>query len=685
MMTVLGGPMRTWVVVAGLLSGAGEAIAEPGPEPVPIRGADRMNEPVTVTTRRARAARDAPGVVTVITRQDILATGARDLVDVLTLVPGLQFGVDVEGGLGPTVRGLWGTEGKVLLLVDGFEMNERLYGTNQWGMALPVDLIERIEIIRGPGSVIYGGFAELAVIQVTTLRPATLHGLELHGIGGLMGATPGRAGLAAAYGQVHAEAFEYSVAAWAGHAITSPRDYVEPETGRRSALTANTADPRWINAMARWRGFEARLLYDGYQAATTDGYGEVLARPAALGFTGYFADLRWRGRLGDRLTLSPHAGFKRQRPWRATEADLATFYDKTADTYRGGVLADVSLIDDLDLQLAVEAYHDRARLDDERLIGTQRQFAGRSAITVTHLAAFAQGVYAARPFTLVAGVRGEGRDRFDASVVPRVGAIWQGDRVFAKALVTQAFRTPALENLGLPRARNVQPERTTVYEAEVGYQVPYRFSFSVNAFDMTMQSPIVFGYDAAQGEELYDNAGETGSRGFEVVQRAMGGWGQAEISYSVYGAHETNDVAAYAVPRAPDAFLGAARHKVALRGRFLLPGRVTLGPSAVFLSERWTVVGHDPVFEGAEAGPESAVETPAPAPIVALEPPTLRLNLFVSFTPPGVDGLYLGAGGYDLTDSGFRYVQPHDSGHGPLPAAGREFVLKAGYALPFDP
>jgi outer membrane cobalamin receptor len=634
-----------------------------------------MNEPVTVTTRKERAARDAPGVVTVITRQDILATGARDLVDVLTLVPGLQFGVDVEGGLGPSVRGLWGTEGKVLLLVDGLEMNERLYGTNQWGPSLPVDLIERIEIIRGPGSVVYGGFAELAVIQVTTVRPSTLNGLELHGIGGLMGSTPGRAGLAAAFGRAPDETLEYAVSAWAGHAIASPRDYVDPETGRRASLTGNTADPRWVNATVRWQGLTARVLYDGYQTASADGYGEVLARPARLGFTGYHADLRWRGRLGERLTLSPHLGFKRQQPWRSTQADLATFYDKSADTWRGGVLADVAIVDDLDLQLAVEALHDRARLEDDREIGTQRRFDGRTSISVTDLAAFAQGVYTARPFTLVAGVRGEWSDRFDASVVPRIGAIWQADRVFAKALVTQAFRTPALENLGLPGARDVQPERTSVFEAEVGYQVPYRFSFSLNAFDMDMTSPIVFRYDTESGEELYENAGDTGTRGVEVVQRAMGGWGHAEVSYSLYTAHGENDVERYAVPREPDALLGAARHKVALRARFALPGRVTLGPSAAFLSERWFVTGHDAVV----------VDGRPPAPIVALEPPALRLNLFVSFTPPGVDGLYLGAGGHDLTNSGFRYVQPHDSGHAPLPAAGREFVFKIGYSLPVGP
>ena len=70
--------------------------------------------------------------------------------------------------MGPGFRGLWGQEGKILLLIDGKEMNEQLYSTIQLGHEFPVELIERIEVVRGPGSVIYGGNAELAVINVIT-------------------------------------------------------------------------------------------------------------------------------------------------------------------------------------------------------------------------------------------------------------------------------------------------------------------------------------------------------------------------------------------------------------------------------------------------------------------------------------------------------------------------------------
>lgn len=87
------------------------------------------------------SAREAPGVVSVVSREEILDAGAGDLIDVLRLVPGFFFGVDVQGMTGVGFRGNWGHEGKILLLIDGQELNELDYGTLQFGNRFPVDQI----------------------------------------------------------------------------------------------------------------------------------------------------------------------------------------------------------------------------------------------------------------------------------------------------------------------------------------------------------------------------------------------------------------------------------------------------------------------------------------------------------------------------------------------------------------
>jgi outer membrane cobalamin receptor len=148
----------------------------------PDLGIDRLklllSTPVIAATRQSVPIRESAGIVTLLDRSDIQASGARDLVELLRMVPGLDFGSDTNGVVGIGVRGNWGHDGKVLLLVDGLDMVEPLYGTNPFGGHYPLGNVERIEVIRGPGSAVYGGFAELAVINVITRRGAKIDGLE---------------------------------------------------------------------------------------------------------------------------------------------------------------------------------------------------------------------------------------------------------------------------------------------------------------------------------------------------------------------------------------------------------------------------------------------------------------------------------------------------------------------------
>ena len=160
-----------------------------------------MNVNVTVASHTPLTNRESPGIVTVITQDEIRKTGANDLMEVLKLVPGFDFGVDIQGIVGIGIRGNWANEGKVLMLIDGIELNEELYSTLQFGGHYPIEIINRIEIIRGPGSAIYGGNAEYAVINIITDQNSDFNGISASVSNSFMSKTFGSRGISLATGK----------------------------------------------------------------------------------------------------------------------------------------------------------------------------------------------------------------------------------------------------------------------------------------------------------------------------------------------------------------------------------------------------------------------------------------------------------------------------------------------------
>ncbi len=108
-----------------------------------------------------------PAVVTVYTKDFIKETGARDLIDLLRLTPGfLEMGDVNERNFG--TRGISGTTAQhVLIMINGHRINDLLTSTAapDW---ISLDYVERVEVIRGPGSALYGGNALSGVINIIT-------------------------------------------------------------------------------------------------------------------------------------------------------------------------------------------------------------------------------------------------------------------------------------------------------------------------------------------------------------------------------------------------------------------------------------------------------------------------------------------------------------------------------------
>jgi len=112
----------------------------------------------------------SPSAITVISRQDIEATGATTVPDLLRLVPGLD--IIIAGPFFTAIAGrmYWNNENNhFLVMVDGREINFDPLGFPPWEhLPIFIDDIERIEVIRGPGSALYGANAMAGVVNITT-------------------------------------------------------------------------------------------------------------------------------------------------------------------------------------------------------------------------------------------------------------------------------------------------------------------------------------------------------------------------------------------------------------------------------------------------------------------------------------------------------------------------------------
>lgn len=171
-------------IAAGLLlawagSGSAATLSEDEMELAMVYG---DKDSFSLATGSKQTVRRAPAVATVITAEDIAAIGATDLDEVLETVPGMH--VSRTGTLNQPIyvmRGIYSnpTNPQILMLQNGVPMTTLYTGDkgNEWA-GLPLENIARIEIIRGPGSALYGADAYAGVINIITKTAADVGGTQ---------------------------------------------------------------------------------------------------------------------------------------------------------------------------------------------------------------------------------------------------------------------------------------------------------------------------------------------------------------------------------------------------------------------------------------------------------------------------------------------------------------------------
>lgn len=629
-----------------------------------------LNAKVTVATKTETSARETPGVVTVVTREEIVASGARDLMDVLRLVPGFSFGMDVQGVVGLAFRGNWAHEGKALLLIDGQEMNELLYSSLQFGEHYPIDNLERIEIIRGPGSVIYGGYAELAVINLITRSAASQNGISVGSSYGQQGSDYGHRRLSLGVGREFGPEKEgaFTLYATAGQALRSLEPYVD-FAGTETRMGQDSAtDPINVNLGVKYRDLKLRLLYDRYFMKTADAFGAPIELVSEMYFNTLIADAQYDLKLGDRVTLSPRFNYRNMTPWEEPRQDHEFFYSKSVSRTLGSLYLGWQALDSLNIGVGLEGSYDLAWLKVDEEMGLQTRFQnGEASIAFTNLAGYAQALWDTPFVNISAGARYEQHSDFGGSFVPRVGLTKVIDRFHAKLLYSQAFRAPAVENIRLQPTepgQEIKPEQTQVIEAELGYQLTKAMYVSANVFDINIDRPIVYFFDEATEAESYSNYDKTGSRGVELEYRYRRGPHFMTLSYTYATAAGKNSVELYEVPGRDDVLLAMPAHKVTALLNVNVYEGLSITPSMTWTSK--------------VAGYLTNAET------VQGQPAQLLANVYLSYQSLGLKGLNAGLGVFNLLDQKQGFVQPYAGGHAPLPSRGREVVGNVSYQYNFE-
>lgn len=284
------------------------AFAAPGPagslETMTLE--ELMNIPVYAASRHEQTGTEAPASVTIVTSEQIRRYGWRTLTELLGSVRGFYVSKDrnydyvgVRGFLRPGDYNL-----RILQLVDGHRVNDMLYGQSNFGREFPVDvdLIDRVEIVRGPTSSLYGSNAFFAVVNVITRKGEALTGGELSGEAGRYDTYKGRATL----GSRLSGGTEYLVSATGfksqGQDLFFP-EFADPATNNGIASGVDGERQAGIFGSVSLGDFVFQGVYNSRtKEVPTASYGTIFNDPRFKTWDDRaWVDLSWRKAFGDRM------------------------------------------------------------------------------------------------------------------------------------------------------------------------------------------------------------------------------------------------------------------------------------------------------------------------------------------------------------------------------------------------
>ncbi|MFP2932754.1 TonB-dependent receptor plug domain-containing protein, partial [Pyxidicoccus sp. 3LG] len=330
-------------------SSTGEPLAAEAPERTELEedlALYSAEDTLALATRHEEKVRTVPAIGASFGRDQIRALGARTVADVLDVVPGLYVSRDVQGFHRTSVRGLR-NDAELLFLLNGQRLNNFFDGKAL--MNLPVENLERVEVIRGPGSALYGAGAFLGVVNIVTdrtdgVRTAVSGGGFFERDDRLAATVDGHASAGHTAGDLRLFA-DVDVWTQAGDSTVIDNDALDDEArsqGLRDVEDAagRTRDERFLlNAGggisyalggAGRVGASARYLTEKRGALL--GLFDAVGEDSELRWSVLMADLTWERTFGTSVSLRARAGFDQQSTDR--------FFQLTPREFRTGTGAD---------------------------------------------------------------------------------------------------------------------------------------------------------------------------------------------------------------------------------------------------------------------------------------------------------------------------------------------------------
>ncbi|HEB91465.1 MAG TPA: TonB-dependent receptor, partial [Deltaproteobacteria bacterium] len=145
-----------------------------------------MNVEVTSVSKKTQKKTDTAAAITVITAEDIRRGGFTVIPEALRMVPGVDVGRVDAHRWSISIRGDSGLfANKLLVLIDGRSVYTPAFGGTYWDVQdYPIEDVERIEVIRGPGGTVWGANAVNGVINIITKRSKDTQGALVSAYGG---------------------------------------------------------------------------------------------------------------------------------------------------------------------------------------------------------------------------------------------------------------------------------------------------------------------------------------------------------------------------------------------------------------------------------------------------------------------------------------------------------------------